>query len=118
VLVLVLLAFGPSLFGEFISWDDDLLVFENPVVQAMTPWTLWKIFTMYDPELYIPLTFFSYQINYLIGGMSPFVYHLTNILLHAGNALLVTQRFSRGSCLPCIRSTPRLWHGSPRARIF
>ncbi|OGJ68028.1 hypothetical protein A3G69_01070 [Candidatus Peribacteria bacterium RIFCSPLOWO2_12_FULL_53_10] len=90
VLVLVLLAFGPSLFGEFISWDDDLLVFENPVVQAMTPWTLWKIFTMYDPELYIPLTFFSYQINYLIGGMSPFVYHLTNILLHAGNALLVT----------------------------
>jgi tetratricopeptide (TPR) repeat protein len=89
-LVLVLLAFGPSLFGAFIFWDDDLLVFENPVVQAMTPWTLGKIFTMYDPELYIPLTFLSYQINFLIGGMSPFVYHLTNLLLHTANTLLVT----------------------------
>ncbi|TSD00496.1 MAG: O-GlcNAc transferase [Candidatus Peregrinibacteria bacterium Greene1014_49] len=89
-LLLVLIAFGPSLFGEFIFWDDDLLVFENPIVQAITPWTLGKIFTTYDPELYIPLTFLSYQINFLIGGMSPFVYHLTNIFLHAGNALLVT----------------------------
>ena len=89
-LALTLFAFGPSLFGEFVFWDDDLLVFENPVVQVMTPWTLGKIFTMYDPELYIPLTFFTYQINYLIGGMSPFVYHLTNIVLNAGNALLVT----------------------------
>jgi protein O-mannosyl-transferase len=87
--LLVLITFWPSLFGEFVFWDDDLLVFDNPVVWAISPWTIWKIFTMYDPELYIPFTFFSYQINYAISGVDPFVYHLTNALLHSINALLV-----------------------------
>ncbi|MBI2636040.1 tetratricopeptide repeat protein [Candidatus Peregrinibacteria bacterium] len=55
----------------------------------MTAGNLKTVFTSYDPELYIPLTFVSYQINYMMAGLSPWIYHLTNILLHAGNALLV-----------------------------
>lgn len=89
LLAVVLAVFSPSLSGEFIHWDDDVLITENPAVQAMTPGTLKTIFTTYDPELYIPLTLLSYQINFLIAGPAPFLYHLTNTLLHAGNAFLV-----------------------------
>lgn len=78
-----------SLWYPFVRWDDGLLIYDNPAIRAITPQTLWKIFTSYDPELYIPLTFFSYQLNYLIGGTSPTIYNLTNLLFHTANALLV-----------------------------
>lgn len=88
-IVLILLAFGRSLFQGFAPLDDDLLITRNLAVRGMTAGNLKTIFTSYDPELYIPLTFVSYQINYMMAGLSPWIYHLTNILLHAGNALLV-----------------------------
>ncbi len=74
---------------DFVRWDDGMLVYENPAIRAITPSTLAWIFTHFDPELYIPLTFFSYQIDYLLGGIHPFIYHFTNLLLHAGNAALL-----------------------------
>ncbi|MDP6561413.1 MAG: tetratricopeptide repeat protein [Candidatus Peribacteraceae bacterium] len=87
---LMLLVYGSILNAEFVRWDDDLLVFENPAVRTMTPWSIKQIFTTYDPELYIPLTLFSYQLNVLVGGLDPFVYHLTNLLLHAASALVLS----------------------------
>lgn len=88
-IVLVLLAFSRSLFQGFAPLDDDLLITRNLAVRGMTAGNLKTVFASYDPELYIPLTFMSYQINYMIAELSPWIYHLTNILLHAGNALLV-----------------------------
>lgn len=81
--------YGASLGNEFVRWDDGMLIYENPAVRTISPWSLKRIFTTYDPELYIPLTFLSYQIDYAIGGSGPFLFHLNNLLLHTGNALLV-----------------------------
>jgi hypothetical protein len=39
--------------------------------------------------LYCPLTWLSFAINYQIGGRDPFGYHLTNLVLHVANTLLV-----------------------------
>ena len=86
--VLTFTVYYQSLFHPFVRWDDGLLIYDNPAVWAITPATLKAIFTSYDPELYIPLTFLSYQIDFLIGGTKPVIYHLTNLLLHTGNALL------------------------------
>jgi len=36
---------------------------------------------------YIPLTRLSWSLNYALGGLNPWGYHLVNVLLHAGNAL-------------------------------
>lgn len=82
--------YGQSLHSEFLSWDDNILITDNANVRDISPMTLRNIFTSYDPELYIPLTFFSYQIDNLIGGDSPFMVHVTNLLLHILNALLAT----------------------------
>jgi len=51
---------------------------------------VWKAFTSYDPELFIPLTFLSYQLDYTIGGMQPFMFHLTNLMLHILSAVCVS----------------------------
>lgn len=65
----------------FVSLDDDLLIYKNPAVQEITIKSLWFISTHYDPELYIPLTFFSYQIDHLVWGLNPFGFHLTNLAI-------------------------------------
>lgn len=73
----------------FVVWDDDSLVYENPLVMHLNAATVKGIFTSYDPELYIPLTLFSFQVEHALFGFEPFFYHLTNLLLHCANALVV-----------------------------
>ncbi len=86
---LPLLLYAHSLANDFVGWDDGLLITENPWVQGLTWTNIRHAFTSYDPELYIPLTLLSYQLNYAIAGLSPWIYHLTNLLLHVGNVLLM-----------------------------
>lgn len=81
--------YGGSLRNEFVTWDDVSLIQENPNVKSMNLTTIKNVFTSYDPELYIPLTFVSYQVDHAIGGRDPAIYHITNIVLHTFNALLV-----------------------------
>jgi len=90
-LILPTAAFGASLFHGFAPIDDSFLIVENPAIRSFAWENLKHIFTTYDPELYIPLIFVSYQFNYLIGELNPFNYHLTNLILHIINALLVTR---------------------------
>src|SRR3989338_1587757 len=90
-----LLLYGRTLPYGFVDWDDGLLITGNLTVQEFTFSSIGKAFTSYDQELYIPLTFVSYQLNHVIVGLSPWIYHLTNILLHAANAFLVMLLVSR-----------------------
>ncbi len=86
---LTFLIYGWSLKDEFVRWDDGMLVYENSAIREISPASVYHIFTTYDPELYIPLTFFTYQIDYQLSGQNPFLYHLDNLVLHTLNALLV-----------------------------
>jgi len=87
--LLMFAVYGGSLQNLFVRWDDGLLIYENPVIRSITPHSLKTIFSTYDPELYIPLTFLSYQIDYLVGGTSATIYHIQNLVWHTLNALLV-----------------------------
>lgn len=82
-------AFGRSLFQGYAPIDDALLIYNNVLAHGPTWAHLKAAFTTFDPELYIPLTFVSFQLNYLVSGLDPVLYHLTNILIHAINAWLV-----------------------------
>lgn len=89
VVGLLLLVYGSSLQNGFVRWDDGLLIYENPAVMEISPSSLKRIFTTYDPELYIPLTLFSYQVDYALAGANPFWFHAHNLFWHAAGALLV-----------------------------
>ena len=81
--------YGHSISSDFVSWDDIALIVENQDVKQINARTVSHVFSSYDPELYIPITFMSYQIDHAIGGGNPAVFHGTNIAIHALNALLV-----------------------------
>ena len=75
----------PVLGHEFVQWDDYQLILENLLVRSFSP----AIFWTFDPELYVPLTLLSFQIEYATMGAEPFLFHLTNLLLHIVNTGLV-----------------------------
>ncbi len=90
VFILPLVIYLPSVTRDaFVSIDDSLLITKNAAVQQLTPRTIGYVFTSYDPELYIPLTLFTYQMEFAIVGANPFLFHLTSLLLHCGSALLL-----------------------------
>ncbi len=89
IIAITLLVYQLSPSAGFMPIDDGALTFKNPLVQEFNLETLKGAFTTYDPELYLPLTVISYQIDYLLGGGSSFPFHITNLLLHILNAVLV-----------------------------
>lgn len=108
--VIAALAYGQAVGFPFVRWDDGLLITEQPAVRAIAPWSLQWIFTHYDPELYIPLTFFTYQIDWQIGGGAAWPFHLGNIILHTLNAFL--------AALVSVRLLKRRWAGIGVGLLF
>ena len=82
-------AFGQSLWQGYAPIDDLFVVARNLTTRGPTWEHLKTAFTTFDPELYIPATLVSFQLNYLVSGLSPWSYHLVNVLLHGMNAILL-----------------------------
>lgn len=87
------LLYMPILQHGFISLDDDRLIFENPLVRDLSVQAFVSAFFSFTLQLYIPITIVSLQINALMGGVQPGIYHATDILLHAFNVFLVYRIF-------------------------
>ena len=91
LLALVLVAYWSVSWAGFI-WDDDDYVVENATLRD--PSGLLRIWT--DPAAtpqYYPLVHTTFWIEYQLWGLRPTGYHLTNVLLHGLNAILVWRIF-------------------------
>jgi tetratricopeptide (TPR) repeat protein len=80
--------FMPGLWNEFVNWDDYETLADNPRYRGLGWTQLRWMFTTFHMGHYQPLSWLTFSFDYLIWGTNPFGYHLTNILLHAGNAAL------------------------------
>lgn len=89
VLVLTVAAQAHGLGGQFVDWDDTTHITRNLAIRSLSFHNLWAMFTQPTAKLYCPLTWLSFAIDYQIWGRDPFGYHLTNLLLHVANSLLV-----------------------------
>src|SRR2546422_618954 len=80
-------AFLPALQNQFVSWDDAENFLDNPHYRGLG-WT--HLRWMWTTHLghYIPLTWMTLGLDYLLWGMNPVGYHLTSLLLHAANAVV------------------------------
>src|SRR2546427_7291002 len=80
-------AFLPALQNQFVSFDDDKNFLDNPHYRGLA-WT--HLRWMWTTHLghYIPLTWMTLGLDYLLWGMNPVGYHLTSLLLHAANAVV------------------------------
>ena len=83
VVFIVFLVYRPALNNGFVNWDDDVHLLENPFVQGLDPQHLRDIFTTTVNKIYLPLTSLSFAVEYHVVGDRPFLYHFTNVALHA-----------------------------------
>jgi tetratricopeptide (TPR) repeat protein len=88
IALIVCLAFFPVLQNGFVNWDDDANLLENPNYRGLGWRQLSWMFTTFYGGHYQPLAWVTFGMDYLLWGMQPFGYHLTNLILHVANALL------------------------------
>jgi tetratricopeptide (TPR) repeat protein len=88
-IILVFIAFSPSLKNGFVNWDDQAQVTENPLLREFSLGGIKTIFTTFHLLNYHPLALLSYMCELKAFGFNPFIYHLTSLLLHLLNTLLV-----------------------------
>ena len=82
--------FSPSIRYDFVNFDDDLYVYQNPaVLTGLNGRGLEYALSSHDAGTWAPLTWLSYELDTTLLGARPSSYHLTNILLHVGARVLL-----------------------------
>ena len=76
--------------NDFVNFDDHGYVLENPhVQQGLNAKSIAWAFTTYDQSNWHPLTWISHMVDWSLYGSNPLGHHLTNVFLHAANAVLL-----------------------------
>lgn len=91
LLGITFLVFSPSLGSSFHL--DDVTLFSDPVVTSGSGW--WY---MWRPLQTRPLTYFTFWLNYQLGGQNAAGYHAVNIALHLIAVWLLYRLIARLSC--------------------
>ncbi|MBA2663816.1 MAG: hypothetical protein H0U74_16125 [Bradymonadaceae bacterium] len=87
LLTLTVIAFSPSLGGEWLG-DDFVLVVDSQCARGIA--TIPDILVGNVPACgYRGIRFVSYAIDYSLWGLDPFGYRLSNLVIHLGSGLLV-----------------------------
>jgi tetratricopeptide (TPR) repeat protein len=88
----------PALRNGFTNWDDHVYLTDNPLVKNLSWNNIQAIFSSFLMGNYHPLVPLSYALEHSLVGMSPFLYHLNNLLLHLGSTYvlyLILNRFTQ-----------------------
>ncbi len=90
LIMLIWLVFGQTLEYGFINCDDDIFVYQNPLVlRGIHTDTVCRALTSIHDTFYYPLTLLSFMGDSDIYGMQASGFHFTNVLLHAFSVLLL-----------------------------
>jgi Flp pilus assembly protein TadD len=88
LLLAVVLVFGQTVGFDFVNFDDNYYVYDNPhLAPSLSGQDVLWAFTATDAGNWHPLTWLSYMLDYQLYGPKPWGYHLTNVLLHAATAI-------------------------------
>lgn len=93
LLVLVTVAaFSEVRHAEFVLWDDNVNVFENPYLQSVTLQNVLRFWRQPYYLTYLPVTYTAWALLASFAhppALYPQAFHLANLAVHAVNALLV-----------------------------
>ncbi|MFD0862339.1 tetratricopeptide repeat protein [Sungkyunkwania multivorans] len=85
-----IICLSPTLFNHWVSWDDPTYLLTNPLIRDLSFEGIKKIFTTEQiAGAYVPLVVLSWAIDYALGGLDPTVFHITNLIIHLFNVVLV-----------------------------
>ncbi len=108
--IVTLAVFGQTLTHDFINFDDNDYVYQNPVVaRGLTLKGIAWAFGVHAVNWH-PLTWISHMVDCQLYGLHPGGHHLTNVILHAATAILLF--------LVVRQMTGALWRSAFVAAVF
>lgn len=108
---LVWIVFGQTLSHDFVNYDDMDYVTKNAqVARGLSLEGIGWAFTHFHSSNWHPVTWISHMIDCELYGLSPWGHHLTNVLFHTGNAILLFLLLSQ--------MTEKLWPSALVAALF
>jgi Flp pilus assembly protein TadD len=96
---------------DFVSYDDDQFVFENPYVSTgLTLRNVAWAFDIHGPSQYHPLAWLSHMLDVELFGLRPAGHHAVNVFVHALSVVLLY--------LAMTRMTGTTWRSAAVAVVF
>lgn len=89
ILFVTLLAYIPAFQNDWVNWDDDWYILENPHITSLKTKAIQESFSGFYKGQYSPLTMLSLAINYHFSEYNPKSYHITSVFIHVINTALV-----------------------------
>ena len=86
---LVYICYSEAVHYGLLKWDSQKYIIENECIHGLTLFNVRCIFSSIYFSNWHPLTSLSYAIEYEFFGQNPKIYHVTNIVFHAINSLLI-----------------------------
>jgi tetratricopeptide (TPR) repeat protein len=83
--------------NSFVDLDDGVYVTQNPYVQQGLAWKTfaWALTSTHRSGNWHPLTWLSHALDCQLYGLNPCGHHLTNVLFHVLNALILFSLLAR-----------------------
>ncbi len=105
------IAYAPLLHSGFTNYDDPEYVTENPHVRSGLSLEniRWSLASSHSANWH-PLTWMSHMLDCQLYGLKPFGHHLTNLLFHVANTLVLFALLRR--------TTGALWRSALVAAVF
>lgn len=86
---IVFALFFRCLFFDFANYDDIALTIDNPLIKEISLQSLGRMFTFLSLDSYYPIRLLSLAVDRAVWGEAPMGYHLTNLIIHTANTLMV-----------------------------
>jgi protein O-mannosyl-transferase len=91
IAVATFVVYLPALRNGFVNWDDAVYVYDNVHIRTLDLRLVsWAFSDYLKTGNWHPLTWLSHAADVAVWGADPRGHHLTSVVLHAVNALLVT----------------------------
>jgi len=111
LVVSTLVVYWQILYSDFVNFDDPIYVTENAHVKTgLTRENVVWAFTSDDVSYWHPLTWLSHMLDCELYGLRAGMHHLTSLILHIANSLLLFLVFKR--------MTGTLWRSGFVAALF
>jgi tetratricopeptide (TPR) repeat protein len=88
-MVVVFAVFRPVLGHDFVRYDDNMNIVQNPHVSELTAANLYWMFTDTSYTRYMPLGWMCYAVDRQLFGLNPHAFHAGNLFFHLLNTLLL-----------------------------
>ncbi len=111
LVVITVAAYLPVFGNQFVDYDDNRYVYDNPrVMDGISLKNLSWAFTSIWNSNWHPLTWISHMLDCQMYGLNPMGHHVTSLLLHLANTLLLF--------LLLVRLTGSTWRSAFVAALF